>query len=104
MKNDSQMTSIRENWTEITGTIRDVTEVPGQPGMVLVTVAVSETKEVAGYADLLSGLTGTIAGIIMPVETARTARCAGGRRMRARVRRGRLPGDIFAHTKSVVCE
>lgn len=94
---------IRENWTDIRGTVREIRDMPGQPGMSLVTVAVAEADEVAGFANLLSGLPGTLAEIIMPAETARLAGCAAGKPLSARVRRGRGPGDIFAHTESVSC-
>jgi hypothetical protein len=97
------MAQIRENWTDIRGTIMEIRDMPGKPGMVLVTAAVAEAREVEGFADFLSALAGHTAVIIMPVETARRAGCSAGKRLKARVRRGRNQTDIFAHTESVAC-
>jgi hypothetical protein len=100
----SVMAQIRENWTDITGRVIVIKDVPGQPGMSLLTVAVSEAREVQGFANFLAGLPGSEAGITMPVESAARAGCAVGSLVRCRVRRGRNPKDIFAHTDSVSCE
>jgi hypothetical protein len=97
------MVPIRENWTDVMGRIVEIKEIPGQPGVSLLTVAVSEAREVTGFANFLAGLPGTEVGVIMPAETVARAGCAVGSLVRCRVRRGRNPGDIFAHTESVSC-
>jgi 4-hydroxy-3-methylbut-2-en-1-yl diphosphate synthase IspG/GcpE len=97
------MVSIRENWTDIEGTIVEIRALPDEQGASLVTVSVRSVRDVEGFENFLRDISGTAAAIRVPSDVAARAGCAAGKSVRCRIRRGRNPTDIFAHTESVTC-
>jgi hypothetical protein len=95
------MAQIRENWTDISGTVVAVADSDGRPLFKDVSILVDETRPVKGFASLLKGASGRTITVHVAADTAASVPLNAGGPIRCRVRRGRKPGDWFAKGESV---
>jgi hypothetical protein len=91
------MVSIRENWTQLSGTVTAVRAKEGHHGTLEVDVKVDRTHPLEGFADFLSDRVGATVTIRLKQTDANNERLVPGAYVSMRVRRGRQPDEVFAH-------
>jgi hypothetical protein len=91
------MVSIRENWTEIEGRVVDWRTSPEHPSYLALEIAVTNSADVPGFANLLAGIKGEHVVVQVDVAACDQTRLARDAVVRCRVRRGRHPGVVFAN-------
>ena len=93
------MVPIKENWTELTGTITMLRASESRPGFLELHLQVEGAAPVPGFADFLSDRVGSTVLINVRKEPLEARKAIPGARVRVRVRRGRHADDLFAHTE-----
>jgi hypothetical protein len=96
------MAQIKENWTDISGTVVAIADSRGRPLFKDVSILVDESKPVTGFASFLAGASGNTITVHVAADTLQSVSMKEGGSIRCRVRRGRKPGDWFAKGGSVV--
>jgi hypothetical protein len=95
------MVQVRENWTDISGTVTAVADSPDRPLFKDVSILVDETRPVRGFANFLKAAQGKTITVRVAADTLKSVSMKEGGSIRCRVRRGRKPGDWFAKGGSV---
>jgi len=94
---------IKENWTDLVGDVEAVRP-SRRKGFVEIHLAVVDARGVEGFENFLGDREGSTVVVLV-----RTAVLGGplpqqGNRIRVRVRRGRTPEPVYAHTKHFTIE
>jgi hypothetical protein len=98
------MVSIKENWTELTGTIGSLRPSDSRRGLVEMNLQVESAAPVPGFADFLSDRVGSTVTVKVKKETLEARNLVPGARVSMQVRRGRDVEDLFAHTQHIKIE
>lgn len=93
---------IRENWTDIEGTLLDSHTSSRRKGFVDLVISVEDVQPVEDYPNFLADQAGQTIVVSIPESVAENKTLAKGAHVSARVRRGRQPSDLFAHTERLV--
>jgi hypothetical protein len=96
------MVQVKENWTEIRGTVTTIADSPGRPLFKDVSILVDESKPVRGFANFLKAASGKTITVHVAADALQSVSMKEGGSIRCRVRRGRKPDDWFAKGDSVV--
>lgn len=92
---------IKENWTDIRGTIVRIADSPARPSFKAVSILVDEARPVEGFANFLKDAAGKMIVVNVIADTVQAVSMNEGGHIRCRIRRGRKPGDLFAKTETV---
>jgi len=101
IRGKSEMTQIRENWTDVRGTVVGVSGSTKRPLFAEVSILVDEARPVSGFENFLGNAAGRTVVVNVPADTVRALPMNEGVKIRCRVRRGRGPNDLFAKAGSV---
>jgi hypothetical protein len=96
--------SIRENWTDVVGKVQAVRPSARGSGTIEVDVKVESAEPVPGFADFLSDRVGSVLRVAVGATPALAETLTPGAEVRMRIRRGRTPEDLFAHTRHLQIE
>jgi len=96
------MAQIRENWTDVRGTVVGVADSEAGPSFKDVSILVDGTRTVRGFANFLKGAAGKTVVVKVAADTLQSVSMKEGGSIRCRVRRGRKPDDWFAKGEIVV--
>ena len=91
------MTPIKENWTDVAGTVLTAKSTAARPGFVELELAVRDARPVEGYADFLSATAGSKLTVLVREGTVKGGAIVAGQQVQARVRRGADPRVAFSH-------
>jgi hypothetical protein len=92
-----------ENWADIRGKIRSVSEPGDIPGFTTALIDVSNVTPVAGFANLFEHANGQTVRINIPESAAHRLPLTAGGLIAFRVRRGG-PNTAFAHPDKLQAE
>jgi len=98
---NNEMVQIKENWTDIKGTITRIADSPDRPLFKAVSILVDEARPVTGFANFLADAAGKMLVVNVAADTDLAASMNEGGSIRCRIRRGRKPGDLFMKEESV---
>jgi len=85
-----------ENWTDLSGTLRDVRPREGSPGMTDVLIAVEEARDVGDFPNLLTGTPGQELAVAIETEAVPRLRLRPGDAIVCRAQRA-SPQTVVAH-------
>jgi D-serine deaminase-like pyridoxal phosphate-dependent protein len=95
------MTQIKENWTDIQGTIVRIADSSNRPSFKEVSILVDAAQPVKGFANLLRNAEGKTIVVNVTVDMVQAVSMNEGGKIRCRIRRGRKPKDFFAKGETV---
>lgn len=91
---------IVENWSQITGTITEISRPEEPRGYRLLTIAVDNIEPVADYPELVSKIVDDEAQVYVPDDVCTALQLRKGTVIACRVRRG-TSGKLFAHPEHI---
>ena len=96
------MVQIKENWTDVKGTIVRIADSPDRAAFKAVSIHVDEAHPVEGFANLIEDTAGKTIVVNVAVDMAQAVSMNEGGQIRCQIRKGRTLKDFFAKGESVV--